>query len=133
MAVVLTTVEMTFRTAEAEAEFQKVFPQMEQELGSIPGMLESRTYRRGPGTYLFFNVWESAEAIQRWVDNEFHRTVLMPSFRQWCSLGWFGYWDEREDHPRSKKCMACGRWTRAHPGWDAGVPDTCRNCGAKLE
>lgn len=127
----LTTVEIGF-TETGEQAFQEVVLRMEEELRSVPGCLEYRLYRRPERVYLFFVVWEDRAAVQRWVENEFHRTVLMRNFRQWCNLGWFGYWDVAEDRNRAQKCLQCGRWTQAQPGWQSDVPQSCRQCGAAL-
>jgi quinol monooxygenase YgiN len=125
----LALVEMAF-SEEGEAAFVEVLPQMESEIQAIPGCLEYRKYRGPGGEYLFFSVWDGQEALDRWVANEFHRQVLMPGFRKWCTLGWFGFWDARRDDNRARKCMACGRWTQTQPGWDAKQPTECSRCGA---
>lgn len=127
----LTTVEIGFTEAGEEA-FQGVLARMEQELKSVPGCLEYRLYQRPERVYLFFVVWEDRAAVQGWIENEFHRTVLMPGFRQWCNLGWFGYWDMAQDNNRAKKCLQCSRWTQAQPGWKGDVPQVCRQCNAAL-
>jgi hypothetical protein len=66
------------------------------------------------------------------VDNEFHRQVLMPGFRKWCSEGWFGEYRLEVDHARAKRCAVCGRWTKGQPGWSELEPVSCRACGAAM-
>ena len=132
MEPVLTLVEMGFRDEETEQAFREVMPRMETELAGIPGCLENRVYQRPGRRYLFFTVWEDQAAIQRWVDNEFHRTVLMVNFPRWTDEGWFSYWTTLEDHDRVRKCPACGRWASGQPGWSATGPTTCARCGAPL-
>jgi hypothetical protein len=70
--------------------------------------------------------------VRRWVENEFHRTVLMRGFRRWCSEGSFGDYRLEADPNRARKCLACGRWTRERPGWSEQVPAACRQCGREL-
>ncbi|MBI2886375.1 MAG: antibiotic biosynthesis monooxygenase [Chloroflexi bacterium] len=129
---VLTTVDIRFASWEGEQAFLDIYQQFEGEVKRIPGCLDYRVYRGPDRLYLFFVVWEDRTAVQRWVDNEFHRTVLMASYRRWCKEGWFGYWDPAEDHSRTRKCMECGRWTQAQPGWSMAGPASCRNCGHRL-
>lgn len=131
MEPLLTLVEFAF-TEEGEAAFRVVLPQMESEVRSIQGCLEYRLYRGAGGEYLFYNVWDDRAAVDRWLHNEFHRTVLMPAFRKWATLGWFSYWDLSGDNNRARKCMACGRWTQSLPGWDAKIPTECSRCGAPM-
>ena len=133
MEPILLLVEMAY-TDDGERSLQEVLPQLEAEMRSIPGMLEYRLYQAAESErrYLCYTVWEDREAIQRWVDNTFHRTVLMPAFRKWAVEGAFDYWTLQQDNPRSRKCPSCGRWTREQPGWDATVPATCVHCGAPL-
>jgi quinol monooxygenase YgiN len=125
-------VEIGFHNVEAEQAFLEVLPRMQVELSAIPGCLESRHYIRPPRRYLFFTVWSDQEAIQRWVDNEFHRTVLMVNFTRWADEGWFSYWRSLKDHDRSRRCATCGRWSQARPGWSTEEPSHCRRCGAAL-
>jgi quinol monooxygenase YgiN len=132
MEPVLTLVEMGFRDEETEQAFRDVMPRMETELAGIAGCLENRVYQRPGRRYVFVTVWEDRAAIQRWVDNEFHRTVLMVNFRRWTDEGWFSYWNMLEDHNRVRKCPACGRWASGQPGWSAQGPTTCARCGAPL-
>ncbi|HLC29328.1 MAG TPA: antibiotic biosynthesis monooxygenase family protein, partial [Dehalococcoidia bacterium] len=128
----LTTVDIRFASWEAEQAFLDVYQQMEQEVKGVSGCLDYRVYRGPDRLYLFFVVWEDREAVQRWVHNEFHQTTLMANFRKWCKEGWFGYWDSSEDRPRARKCMQCGRWTQAEPGWGMAGPSRCRNCGESV-
>lgn len=132
MEPLLTLVEIGFRDETTEQAFHEVLPQMRAELAGIPGCLENRIYQRPDRRYLFFTVWESREAIQRWVDNEFHRTVLMTNFTRWADEGWFSYWSSLEAHSRSRRCPQCHRWTQGAPGWSSRVPDQCARCGASL-
>jgi heme-degrading monooxygenase HmoA len=129
----LVLVEIGFRDEQTEQAFHEVSPQMERELAAIPGCLESRVYRGPDRRYLFFTVWEDRRAIQRWVDNAFHRSVLMANFSRWADEGWFSYWNMLQDNSRARKCMSCGRWTRGQPGWSARGPTTCVHCGASLK
>lgn len=128
----LSLVEIGFREEVAEAEFKAVLPRMEQELRSIEGCLEARTFVGAGRRYFFFTVWKDEAALQRWVDNEFHRTTLMPGFKRWCDEAWFGYWSLFKDNDRVRRCAKCGRWTREQPGWSTAGPAKCSRCGAEL-
>lgn len=127
----LSLVEMAF-TEEGEAAFLEVLPRMEDEIQAVPGCFEYRLYRGRGGEYLFYTVWDGQAALDLWVANEFHRSVLMPAFRKWATLGWFGFWDLARDDNRARKCLACGRWTQSKPGWDAKIPTECSRCGARM-
>ncbi len=128
----LTLVEIGFRDDGAEQEFRAVLPRMEQELANIEGCLEARTFIGAGRRYLFFTVWQDEAALQRWIDNEFHRTTLMPSFKRWCDEAYFGYWSVFKDNDRVRRCANCGRWTREQPGWSSKGPVNCGRCGADL-
>lgn len=129
---VLTTVDIRFASWEGEQSFLDVFQQLEREIKGIAGCLEYRVYRGPDRLYLFFVVWQDREAVQRWVENEFHQTVLMKNFRKWCKEGWFGYWNPAGDRLRARRCMHCGRWTQAQPGWSMEEPARCRQCGESV-
>mgnify|MGYP005856657963 CR=1 FL=1 len=112
---------------EGERAFQETQKRMEEELASIPGFLGYRPLALGDRRYLLLSLWEGEEALDRWVQNPFHRSVLMANFREWCLESWFAYGDTAR--PRVRRCRACGRWTRAEPGWDPHKPDRCVHCG----
>jgi heme-degrading monooxygenase HmoA len=128
----LILVELGFRDDAAEQEFKTVLPRMESELAGIVGCLERRTFIGAGRRYLFFTVWQDEAALERWVNNEFHRTILMPGFRRWCDEAWFGYWSMLKDNDRVRRCPACGRWTPEQPGWSSKGPAKCGRCGAEL-
>lgn len=82
--------------------------------------------------YEFYTVWESRDALDGWMTNEFHRSVLMVNFRKWMVQSVFDYWTLADDNARARKCPACGRWTQEKPGWSAVHPSTCRQGGGAL-
>jgi len=82
---VMTLAEFGF-TGDGEAAFLEVLPQMEREVRSVDGCREYRLWRGPAGEYVFFVVWDDQAAVDRWVQNEFHRTTLMPAFRRWSDL-----------------------------------------------
>lgn len=125
----LTTIDIRFASWEGEQSFLDVYQQLEREVEGIPGCLDYRVYRGPDRLYLFFAVWEDQAAVQRWIENDFHQKVLMANYRKWTKEGWFGFWDPGEDHPRSRKCLECGRWTQAQLGWSMAEPQVCSQCG----
>lgn len=127
----LVLVEMAF-TEEGAAAIESLLPRMESELRSLPGLLTTRVFKQEGGRYLFYTVWQDRASVQAWVDNAFHREVLMANFRAWAIEATFTYWTLTEDHPRVRKCPACKRWTSASPGWEMAEPATCSRCGAPL-
>ena len=98
----------------------------------IDGCIQAVVWTRPDRRYQFSTLWSEADAVRRWVENEFHRTVLMAGFRQWCTEGCFGDYTLAADHERARKCASCGRWTRSLPGWDESGPSVCGRCGAGL-
>ncbi len=131
MAPLLVLAEFVFSAA-GEAEF---LPQLERtlrETRATEGCLEAVVWTRPGRRHQFSTLWTDAAAVRRWVENEFHRTVLMPGFRAWCTEGWFGEYALAQDHPRARKCASCGRWSQGRPGWDEAQPDACAKCGAAL-
>ncbi len=120
-------------TQEGEAEFARHLDRTLAEVRGTPGCVQAAVWRRPGRRYQFSTLWSDADAVARWVGNAFHRSVLMPGFRQWCSEGCFGEYALASDHERARRCAACGRWTRALPGWDESGPSRCAQCGAGLE
>lgn len=131
MAQLLVLVEFVC-SEDGEAPFVEHLPRTMDEVRSIDGCLQGHVWSRPERRYLFFTLWTGSDAVDRWMENEFHRSVLMPSFRQWCTESQFSFWDMADDHERVRKCPACGRWSRGSPGWDVALPDVCRNCSAPL-
>jgi quinol monooxygenase YgiN len=123
-----------FRCTEAgDAELRRHVDRTLAETRAVEGCLQATVWERpAERRYLFTTLWTDREAVRRWVENEFHRTVLMPGFRRWCSEGSFGEYVHDADHDRARKCPACGRWTPGRPGWSEQVPATCRQCGREL-
>lgn len=103
-----------------------------REARATPGCVDARLWSRPGRRYRFVTLWDDPEGVGRWVGNDFHRNVLMPGFREWCVEGWFADLAPTSDHPRARRCIACGRWTRSDRGWDEMQPDICRHCGARL-
>jgi len=132
MTPLLVTAE--FHCSEAgDAELRKHLDRTLDEARGVEGCLQAEVWERpAERRYYFTTVWTDRAALRRWVENEFHRSVLMPAFRRWCTEGSFGEFALEADHDRARKCAACGRWTRARPGWSAQVPATCRECGRDL-
>jgi quinol monooxygenase YgiN len=132
VAVLLVLAE--FRcTEEGDAELRRHLDRTLEEARGVAGCLQATVWERpAERRYLFTTYWTDGEAVGRWVENEFHRTVLMPNFRRWCSEGSFSELLLEGDHDRARKCAACGRWTAARPGWSEQGPAACRQCGAPL-
>jgi quinol monooxygenase YgiN len=128
----LVLVEFGF-TEGGEKEFLAQLDHILDEVRSIDGCLEAIVYERPERMYLFYSVWRDQEAIDRWVQNEFHRTVLMTGFTRWANEGWFGYWHLAADRKRVRKCPSCGRWSQAQPGWTEMTLTTCARCGTPFE
>jgi quinol monooxygenase YgiN len=118
---------------EGEAELRKHLERTLAETRATPGCLQATLWERtAERRFLFTTYWTDAAAVTRWVENDFHRTTLMPGFRRWCVEGAFSEFTLGIDHDRARKCAACGRWTSARPGWSEQGPATCRQCGAAL-
>jgi len=132
MTPLLVTAE--FRCSpDGDAELRKQLDRTLAEVRAVPGCLEATVWERpAERRYFFTTFWSDGDAVRRWVENEFHRSVLMPGFRRWCSEGSFGEFALATDHDRARKCGACGRWTRGRPGWSEQGPTTCRQCGRTL-
>ncbi len=120
-------------TEEGEAEFLCHRDRTLEEVRLVTGCLQAVLWTRPGRRYSFSTLWTDAEAVTRWVENEFHRTVLMPGFRKWCTEGCFGEYRLETDHKRARKCARCGRWTQDLPGWDERIPSSCEKCGVRLE
>lgn len=118
---------------EGEAAFLGHLERTLEETRATEGCLQAVVWSRPGRRYQFSTLWTDPDAVTRWVENAFHRTVLMPGFRTWCTEGCFGEYDLRSDHERARKCPGCGRWTQALPGWDERNPATCGKCGTGLE
>lgn len=127
-------VHAEFRCSETgDPELRKHLERTLAEVRGVAGCLYASVWERpDERRYLFMTVFTDAAAVARWVDNEFHRTTLMPGFRRWCTEGWFGEFGLETDHDRARKCAACGRWTPGRPGWSERAPSSCRQCGAAL-
>jgi quinol monooxygenase YgiN len=118
---------------EGDPELRKHLDRTLAEVRAVEGCLHASVWERpAERRYLFTTTWSDREALHRWVRHEYHRAVLMPGFRRWCTEGSFGEFALETDHDRARKCRACGRWTRAQPGWSEQVPATCRQCGGDL-
>jgi hypothetical protein len=128
----LVTAEFVFSEA-GELEMRRHLEQTLAEVRQTPGCLQAVVWTRPGRRYQFATLWSEPAAVTRWVENEFHRSVLMKGFRNWCTEGCFGEYLLEQDHERARKCPSCGRWTRALPGWDERAPAACDNCGARLE
>jgi quinol monooxygenase YgiN len=128
----LVLAEFVFTEA-GEAQFLPHLDRTMAETRAVEGCLQAVVWTRPARRYQFSTLWTDAEAVRRWVENEFHRTVLMPGFRKWCSEGCFGEYGLDTDHKRARKCGSCGRWSQALPGWDEARPEACEKCGARLE
>jgi len=120
-------------TEDGEAEFLRHRDRILDEARGVEGCLQAVVWARPGRRYQFSTLWEDAAAVTRWVENDFHRTILMPGFRTWCSEGCFGEYTLASDHDRVRSCPSCGRWSRALPGWDELRPEVCGKCGARLE
>lgn len=132
MTPLLVLAEFVF-TEEGEAEFLRHRERTLEEVRGVEGCLQAVLWTRPERRYQFATWWTQASAVTRWVENEFHRSVLVPGFRSWCSEGCFGEYALERDHRRARRCPACGRWTQALPGWDEAGPGACGKCGAALE
>jgi heme-degrading monooxygenase HmoA len=120
-------------SAEGDAALREHLDRTLSEVRAVEGCLHAVVWERAAERrYLFTTFWSDRDAVRRWVENEFHRTVLMPGFRRWCTEGSFGDFALDADHDRARKCAACGRWTPGRPGWSEQEPSTCRSCGAAL-
>lgn len=102
-----------------------------REVRGVEGCLLAEIWHREGRSVRFWTLWASDDAVADWVANAFHRSVLMPGFREWCVEGSFGEYRLQRDHPRARRC-ACGRWTQALPGWSERAPERCRQCDAEL-
>lgn len=131
MEPLLVLAEFVF-TEDGEAEFLQHRDRTLDEARGIEGCLQAVLWERPGRRYQFSTLWTDVEAVTRWVENEFHHTVLMPGFRKWCSEGCFGEYRLETDHKRARKCAACGRWTQDLPGWDERRPGACQKCGSAL-
>jgi len=123
-----------FRCTEAgDVEFRRHLERTLAEARAVEGCLQAGVWERpAERRYLFTTYWTDADALARWVQNEFHRTTLMPGFRRWCDEGSFSELSLAAGHARARKCAACGRWTREAPGWSERGPASCRHCGGAL-
>lgn len=130
-APLLVLAEFVF-TEKGEEEFFRHRERTLDEVRGIEGCLQAVLWKRPGRRYQFSTLWTDAEAVTRWVENEYHRTVLMPGFREWCTEGCFGEYGLETDHKRARKCPSCGRWTQSLPGWDELRPPTCGTCGSDL-
>ena len=117
---------------EGDPAFRSYLDRTLTEVRAIDGCLHATIWERPERRYQFSTLWRDRDAVTRWVENEFHRTTLMPGFRQWCTEGWFGDFVLDVDHVRARRCQACGRWSRGQPGWGEAQPDRCRHCGREL-
>ena len=116
-----------------ETELRQHLERTLTETRATPGCLQATVWERtAERRFLFTTYWADAAAVTRWVENEFHRTTLMPGFRRWCVEGSFSEFTLTAEHTRARKCAACGRWTSGAPGWSEQAPATCRQCGGKL-
>ncbi|MGH0032584.1 MAG: antibiotic biosynthesis monooxygenase family protein [Myxococcota bacterium] len=131
MTPLLVTAEFVF-TEEGEAEFRPHLDRTLAEVREIDGCLQALVWTRPGRRYQFMTLWTDGESVARWVENDFHRKVLMPGFRKWCSEGCFGEYRLETDHKRARRCPDCGRWTQTLPGWNESEPSVCAKCGAAL-
>ncbi|MGH7803775.1 MAG: putative quinol monooxygenase [Candidatus Binatia bacterium] len=115
-----------------DGEFRSHLERTLAETRAVEGCLHAVVWTRPDRRYQFSTLWRDRESVQRWIDNEFHRQVLMPGFRKWCTQGWFGEYRGELDHLRAIRCAKCGRWAQGKPGWSEVEPKACRNCGAAL-
>lgn len=119
-------------SAEGEAEFLVHLERTLAETRATQGCLQAVVWTRPDRRYLFSTLWTDADAVECWVANDFHRRVLMPGFRKWCTEGCFGEYRLAKDHDRARRCGRCGRWTKARPGWDEARPEVCGQCAGPL-
>jgi hypothetical protein len=128
----LVVAEFVF-TEDGERAFREHLDRTMAEVRGVAGCLHAVVWSRPGRRYQFSTLWTDADASDRWVQNAFHRTVLMPGFRKWCSEGTFGEYTLAKDHKRARKCVACGRWAQGLPGWNEASPARCEKCGAELD
>lgn len=131
-APLLVLAEFVF-TPEGEAEFLRHRDRTLEETRGVDGCIQAVLWDRPGRRYQFSTLWRDADSVARWVENDFHKQVLMPGFRKWCSEGCFGEYTLAKDHARARKCASCGRWTQGRPGWDESQPGTCGKCDASLD
>src|SRR5712691_3685133 len=103
MAELLVLVEFVC-SEEGEATFREHLPRTLEEVRAIESCLHAHAWARPERRYLFQTLWMDGDALDRWMQNEFHRSVLMPSFRQWCTESQFSFWNLSADHERVRKC-----------------------------
>jgi heme-degrading monooxygenase HmoA len=115
-------------TKDGEEEFLRYRDQTLTEIREVDGCIQAVLWTRPERRYQFSTHWADATAVTRWVENEFHKTILMPGFRNWCTEGCFGEYTLGTDHPRARKCASCGRWTQGLPGWNERQPEVCGKC-----
>jgi len=132
MEPLLVVAEFVF-SEEGEAAFLPHLDRTMDEVRRVDGCLHAVVWTRPGRRYQFATWWDDPDAVKRWVDNDFHRRVLMPGFRSWCSEGCFGDYVLTQDHRRARRCPACGRWTQGLPGWQEREPRSCRACQQPLE
>ncbi len=131
-APLLVVAEFVFSEA-GESEFLPHMDRTLQEVRDTPGCLQAVVWRRMGRRYQFSTLWTEAQNVATWVENEFHRSVLMPGFRAWCTEGCFGEYRLETDHQRARRCPSCGRWSQALPGWNEQQPSRCGKCEAPLD
>jgi quinol monooxygenase YgiN len=131
MTQLLVLAEFVF-SEDGERAFQEHLERTLHEVRGIEGCLQAVVWDRSGGRHQFSTLWTDAAAVTRWVENEFHQSVLMPGFRNWCTEGWFGEYRLETDHKRARKCASCGRWTQSLEGWNEALPAGCGKCGAPL-
>jgi len=125
----LVVAEFVFH-AEGELEFRRHLQRTLDEARATEGCLQVVLWERPGRRYQFSSLWTDAAALRRWVQNDFHRQVLFPGFRKWCTEGCFGEYLLDADHDRARKCPSCGRWTKERPGWYEARPSGCAHCAA---
>jgi hypothetical protein len=128
----LVVAEFVF-TEDGEVEFRRQLDRTLDETRGVDGCLQAVVWVRPGRRYQFSTLWVDSAAVARWVENDFHRKVLMPGFRKWCTEGCFGEYTLSKDHKRARKCAGCGRWTQDLPGWDESRPKACKECEIPFE
>ena len=131
MTPLLVLAEFVF-SEDGERAFLAHLDRTLDEVRATDGCLQAVLWNRPGRRYQFSTLWTDADAVTRWVENEFHKSVLMPGFRKWCTEGCFGEYRLAADHQRARKCASCGRWTQGLPGWNEAQPAHCDKCGARL-
>lgn len=131
MKPLLLLAEFVF-TEEGEREMERHLERTLSEVRAVEGCLHAVVWKRPARRYQFSTLWSDDDGVGRWVENDFHRTILMPGFRDWCTEGCFGEYRLETDHPRARRCTACGRWTQEQPGWDERRPGSCAKCGGGI-